>query len=288
VAHAANVSHDSITHVTDANAAAPTPHPTELLDLALALATEAAAMLVDGLGRVRASVETKSTVTDMVTEMDRASEQLIVAGILAARPGDGITGEEGTERPGSSGVRWIIDPVDGTTNYLYGLPGFAVSIAAELAGRGVVAGAVVDPLHGDTYTATAGGGSFRNGVGLSGSTETRLGHALVATGFSYDARRRARQAAVLHEVLPRVRDIRRFGAAAVDLCAVGAGRVDAFYEKGLAPWDYAAGALVAQEAGMVVGDLDGRPTSTTFTLAAPAALFEPLADLLRGAGANDA
>jgi myo-inositol-1(or 4)-monophosphatase len=287
VAHAANVSHDSITQVTDVMND-PEPDPADLLDLAVALATEAAALLVDGLGRVRTSVETKTSATDMVTEMDRASEQLIVAGILAARPDDAITGEEGTERPGTSGVRWIIDPVDGTTNYLYGLPGFAVSIAAEVDGEGVVAGAVADPLHGDTYTATRGGGSFRNGARLAGPTETRLGHALVATGFSYDPARRERQAAVLREVLPRVRDIRRFGAAAVDLCAVGAGRVDAFYEKGLAPWDYAAGALVAEEAGMIVRDLDGHPTSPTFTLAAPPALFESLADLLRGAGANDA
>jgi myo-inositol-1(or 4)-monophosphatase len=264
------------------------PSAADLLTIAVARAAEAAAVLVDGLGRVRTTVETKSTATDMVTEMDRASERLIVDGILAARPDDGITGEEGSERPGRSGVRWIIDPVDGTTNYLYGLPGFAVSIAAEVDGLGVVAGAVVDPLHGDTYTASKGGGAFRNGNRLAGSSETRLAHALVATGFSYEAARRERQAGVLRHVLPQVRDIRRMGAAAVDLCSVAAGRVDAFYERGLAPWDYAAGALVAQEAGMTVGDLDGHPTSSAFTLAAPPALFEPLAHLLRKAGASDA
>jgi myo-inositol-1(or 4)-monophosphatase len=264
------------------------PTPAELLELAVALAAEAAALLVDGLGRVRTTVETKSTGTDMVTEMDRASERLIVDGVLEARPDDGIVGEEGTDRPGTSGVRWIVDPVDGTTNYLYGHPGFAVSIAAEIDGRGVVAGVVADPLHGDTYTATRGGGSYRNEIRLSGSAETRPGHALVATGFSYEPERRERQAAVLHHLLPRIRDIRRMGAAAVDLCSVAAGRVDAFYEKGLQPWDYAAGALVAQEAGMTVGDLAGNPTSTAFTLAAPPALFDAIAALLRAAGAADA
>jgi len=260
----------------------------ELLDLATSLAVQAAELLVDGLSRVRTSVDTKSTGTDMVTEMDRASEALIVAGILAVRPDDGIVGEEGTDRPGTSGIRWVVDPVDGTTNYLYGLPGFAVSIAAEIEGGGVVAGVVADPLHRDVFTATRGGGSYRNGAAMTGPTETRLGHALVATGFSYEPARRERQAEVLHHVLPRVRDIRRMGAAAVDLCSVAAGRVDAFYEKGLQPWDYAAGALIAQEAGVVVADLDGNATSPAFTLAAPTALFEVLAGLLIASGAGDA
>jgi len=151
-----------------------------------------------------------------------------------------------------------------------------------------VAGVVTDPLHRDIYTATRGGGAFRNGRAIRCSTESRLGHALVATGFSYEPERRAAQAGTLVRLLPTVRDIRRMGAAAIDLCSVAAGRVDAFYEKGLKPWDFAAGALIAQEAGALVGDLDGNPTSTAFTLAAPPALFDSLRHLLVDAGAAEA
>lgn len=259
----------------------------ELLLVGRRAAEAAAATLLDGLRRARSSVETKSTSTDMVTEMDRAAEQLIVESILADRPDDGIVGEEGTARGGTSGVQWIVDPIDGTTNYLYGLPGFAVSIAAARAGE-VVAGVVVDPMHGDTFTATRGGGAFRNDEPIAVSTETRLTHALVATGFSYEPDRRSRQAAVLGEILPAVRDIRRLGAASVDLCAVACGRVDAYYEKGLAPWDHAAGGLIASEAGGRVGDLDEGPAGGHFVLAANPHLFDGLAATLRAAGAADA
>ncbi len=264
---------------------------TDALDALAALAgevaTRAAAVLVDGLRRERTAVATKSSSTDMVTEMDRAAEQLIAQGILAARPDDGLVGEEGTSRDGTSGVRWIIDPLDGTTNYLYGHAGFAVSVAAAR-GDEVLAGVVVDPLHGDTFAAARGRGATRNGAPVHCSAADDLATALVATGFSYDPARRGRQARVLAEVLPRIRDIRRMGAAAVDLCSVACGRVDAFWEKGLQPWDHAAGALIAAEAGARVGDLDGGPPSTAFTLAAPAALFDELAALLRAAGAADA
>lgn len=272
----------------------PTPSPVDaasLRDLAVAVAGRAAELLVDGLERERSAVETKSTGTDMVTEMDRAAEQLIVDTLLALRPDDGIVGEEGTDRQGRSGVRWVVDPLDGTTNYLYRHAGFAVSVAAEVDGPDgsvVVAGCVHDPLHGDVFAAARGHGATRNGRAIAASAETDLGRALVATGFSYEPDRRARQADVLTRLLPRVRDIRRMGAAAVDLCSVACGRVDAFYEKGLQPWDYAAGALVAMEAGALVGDLAGNPTSPAFTLAAPPALFGPLRDLLDRAGAADA
>lgn len=265
--------------------------PRALRDLAMAVAARAAALLTDGLQVERAVVETKSSGTDMVTEMDRAAERLIVDALLAARPDDGIVGEEGTDRAGSSGVRWIVDPLDGTTNYLYRQAGFAVSIAAEVDGPDgstVVAGCVHDPLHGDVFAAALGHGATRNGTPVRASTVTDLDRALVATGFSYDPARRGRQAAVLTTLLPRVRDIRRLGAASVDLCSVACGRVDAYYEKGLAPWDHAAGSLVAAEAGARVGDLDGGAPSGAFTLAAPVALFEPLRDLLAGAGAGDA
>lgn len=268
----------------------PTDHQlhAELLDLAVTVATRAGRLLLDGLRRARSFVATKSSGTDMVTEMDQAAERLIVESITAARPCDGIVGEEGTNRPGTSGVRWIVDPLDGTTNYLYGHAGFAVSIAAEIEGEGVVTGVVIDPMHGDTFTALRGGGANRNGIAIRCSEVSDLTQALVATGFSYDPSRRRRQAEVLTEVLPRVRDIRRMGAAAVDLCSVACGRVDAFYEKGLQPWDFAAGALIAQEAGAVVSGLAGEPASPAFTLAAPPDLFEPLRQLLCDAGASDA
>ena len=257
----------------------------ELLDLATSIADDAAALLVEGLAHSRALVETKTTGTDMVTEMDRASEALILGRILDARPDDAVLGEEGTDRSGSSGVRWIIDPIDGTTNYLYGHAGFAVSIAAEVHGI-VAAGVVHDPLHGDVFTATLGGGARRNGIAISCSAETRLSHALVGTGFGYDADRRARQATVLTRVLPNIRDIRRMGAASVDLCSVACGRVDAYFEKGLQPWDHAAGALVATEAGAIVRDLDGGPPTDDFCIAAPPALFTALRDLLDDSGAR--
>jgi myo-inositol-1(or 4)-monophosphatase len=232
------------------------------------------------------TVETKSTSTDMVTEMDTAAERLIVDRLLTARPDDGIIGEEGSDRRGTSGVEWVIDPIDGTTNYLYRFPGFAVSIAARTA-TGTQVGVVHDPLHREVFTARRGFGAHRNGEPIAVSTETVLGHALVATGFGYDPVRRAHQAGVLREVIPRIRDVRRMGAASVDLCSVACGRVDAYYEKGLAPWDHAAGALIAAEAGAMVGDLDGGPLEGDFCLAAPPALFDPLREILAGLGAGD-
>jgi fructose-1,6-bisphosphatase/inositol monophosphatase family enzyme len=259
----------------------------ELVAVATDLASTAAALLLDGLTRQRVEVSTKSSPTDMVTEMDRASEALIVAGIRAARPDDGIVGEEGADLDGTSGVRWLVDPVDGTTNYLYGFPGFAVSIAAERHGE-VVVGVVHDPMHGDVFKAAKGRGATRNGTPISASTKDDLATALVGTGFSYERDRRRRQANVLSQVLPHIRDIRRMGAAAVDLCSVACGRLDAFYERGLGPWDLAAGALIAGEAGAAVGDLTGGPPSGDFVLAAARGLFEPLRALLDTAGAGTA
>lgn len=258
-----------------------------LVDLATDVGEAAAALLSDGLGRARTMVATKSSGTDMVTEVDRASEALIVERLLAARPDDGLLGEEGSERAGSSGVTWVIDPLDGTTNYLYGYPGFSVSIAAVADGR-TVAGVVVDPIHHETFTATAGGGAWCNGERLTGPRPATLGETLLGTGFSYDPDRRARQGAVLARVLPRVRDLRRGGAAAVDQCWVGRGRLDAFFERGLAPWDLAAGALVAAEAGARVGDLDGGTAGGHGVLVAHPDRFDELAAVLREAGAAEA
>ena len=247
----------------------------ELLAVAVDLAEEAGALLLDGQERVRALVATKSTATDMVTEMDHASEALIVAGLERRRPDDAVLGEEGHDRPGTSGVRWVVDPLDGTTNYLYGFPSYAVSIAAEVDGRSVV-GVVRDPVHDETFTAVLGRGAHCNGEPLMVTGATDLATALVGTGFGYDSTRRALQSEVLRRVLPNVRDIRRAGAAAVDACWVAAGRLDCFYELGLAPWDWAAGSLVAAEAGARTAIvLEG------VHVAAPPHLFDGLVDLLR-------
>lgn len=258
-----------------------------LEDLAIEAGRRAAALLLDGLDRARTAVDTKSSGTDMVTEMDRASERLVVETLLAARPDDGILGEEGTDRAGTSGLRWIVDPLDGTTNYLYRHPGFSVSIAAELQGR-VVAGAVVDPMHGQVFSAARGTGARRNGASIRCSDQTDLSRSLVATGFAYDPTRRGRQAGVLTEVLPRIRDVRRMGAAAMDLCSVACGVVDGYYERGLGPWDHAAGGLIAAEAGAVVSDLHGGPASGEFVLAAAPGIAGTLRDLLVRAGAGAA
>jgi len=258
-----------------------------LCDLAAQAARDAGSLLLAGLDQVRTDVQTKSTGTDMVSEMDRAAEALIVDRLLGARPADGMVGEEGTALAGTSGVRWIVDPLDGTTNYLYGLAGFGVSIAAEHEGT-VVAGVVLDVVRNELFAAVRGAGATRDGLPIRASQATVLGTALVATGFSYEAARRARQAAVLVEVLPRVRDIRRFGAAAVDLCAVACGRVDGYYERGLAPWDLAAGGLIAAEAGAVVTDFDGGPARAGAVVAAAPGIAADLRDLVVAAGAATA
>ena len=265
----------------------PANDPSELRDLASAVARATGGLLRDGLDRVRVTVDTKSSRTDMVTEMDRAAEAFIVEGLLGPRPDDGMLGEEGTDRAGTSGVRWIVDPLDGTTNYLYALPGFAVSIGAELDGA-IVAGAVYDVVRDELFAATLGGGATRDGRPIRASSVTELALSLVATGFSYDAERRRRQAAVLVEVVPHIRDVRRFGAAAVDLCSVACARVDAYYERGLAPWDLAAGGLIAAEAGAVVTGLRGGPPADGGVLAAAPGIAEALLALVHGAGAADA
>ncbi|HEU5159309.1 MAG TPA: inositol monophosphatase family protein [Streptosporangiaceae bacterium] len=260
--------------------------PAGLLDLAVGTAREAGRMLIDKRPAAGPDVvETKSSPTDVVTQMDQAAERLIVDRIRAARPGDAFLGEEGGSSTGSSGVRWIIDPIDGTVNYLYDLPDWAVSIAAEVAGE-VVAGVVEVPHRGETFTAVRGEGALLHTT--TGTRELRcptgvsLDQALVATGFGYFAARRAHQAEVLRGVLPRVRDIRRGGSCCVDLCSLAAGRVDAFYERGNQEWDIAAGGLIVREAGGRVEGLAGAPAGPELTIAAAPDLFPALHDLLAG------
>lgn len=270
-----------------------------LLALAEEVAEEAAELVVRRRASGPMGVTTKSSPTDMVTDVDRATEDLIRSRLLSARPNDTILGEEfglGEQSPhrqatagalGPSGVQWVVDPIDGTTNFLYGHPGFAVSIAARIDGV-TVAGVVRAPLPDERFSATLGGGAERNGEPLRVTTVQDPAQALVATGFSYDPERRQRQGEVLARVIGGLRDVRRMGAASVDLCSVACGRIDAYWERGLQPWDYAAGALIATEAGARVASLDGGPVDAGCLLAANPALWDRLVGLLADAGAADA
>src|SRR5436305_5685130 len=262
-----------------------------LLRIAVATAAEAGQLLASWQGDERPEVvQTKSSPTDIVTEMDRKSEELITSRIRAHRPGDTVLGEEGGQTAGGpvgdgadagqpARVRWIVDPLDGTVNYLYGLRDWAVSIAAEVDGT-VVAGVVEVPRHGETFTAVAGQGAWLHRgearLALRCSSGVPLGQALVGTGFGYDAGRRRVQGEVIAALLPHIRDIRRGGSAAVDLCSVAAGRLDAFYERGLNYWDFAAGRLIAREAGGRGGGPAGRTASTAMAVAAGPGLYQQL------------
>ncbi len=263
----------------------PDPPVWDHLELVAAEAAEVAASLLRNDPGEDLLISAKSSRTDLVTDMDTACESAIVEFLAHRRPDDGVIGEEGSGRDGISGVRWIIDPIDGTVNFVYGHVGYGVSVAAELDGE-VVAGAVIDPVLNETFTAWRGGGARLNGRPITVRHDGDPTMALVATGFSYDHRRRPRQAEVLGELLPHIGDIRRVGGAAVDLCSVACGRVDAFFEVGLNLWDYAAGALIAQEAGAVVRDLLGGPPSSNFVFAAAPAVADPLVKLLQDAEAD--
>ncbi len=267
----------------------PSPGRDELAKLARSVAREAADLLLARHDQA-AVVQVKSSPTDIVTQLDRAAEQLIRDRLLAARPADAILGEEGGET-GHGSVRWIVDPLDGTVNYLYGLPDWAVSIAAEVDGA-VVAAAVCVPLRRAMFTATLGGGAWLESewnagpLRLACNSGIPLASALVATGFGYAASQRAVQGQVAAAVLPQVRDIRRTGSAANDLCSVAAGYVDAYYEQGVHEWDIAAGGLIAREAGAVMGGLGGRTAGEAMTVAAAPELFRALHDMLAGLDAD--
>lgn len=235
-------------------------------------------------------VDTKSTPTDAVSAMDRGAERLIVEAILGVHPRDGFLGEEGGERPGSTGRRWVVDPLDGTVNYLYRLPLWGVSIALEDE-RGTLLGVVALPDQGIAYLALRGAGSWSVQAGavrrLAGSSCSDLAVALVATGFGYSAQRRTRQAEALTAIIARVRDIRRTGCAVVDFCWLAEGRTDAFYEYGLNLWDHAAGALIAREAGIVIAPTGPGGTLGPFFVAAAPAIADELMAALLEAGADD-
>lgn len=261
------------------------PDPAELLGLARAVATEAADLVARRRRRGVEVTATKSSPIDVVTEADRASEELIRQRLLAVRPDDGFVGEEGDSRETDSGVTWVVDPIDGTVNFLYGVPQYAVSIAARVGDHpdDTVAGVVVDVAKGECFTATRGGGAHLDGHPVRVRDVVPMEQRLVATGFHYTRPVRMRQAAAASRLLAEVRDIRRLGSAALDLCWVAAGRVDAYVEEGLNDWDLAAGALIATEAG---GRVEVRPGvgGKPCVLAAPAPGFDEFATLVEEVG----
>lgn len=259
-----------------------TTDPQELLELAREVALEAAQLVA---GRRRAPVEvaaTKSSEVDIVTEVDRAAERLIYSRITRVRPDDGFLGEEGASAESTTGVSWVVDPIDGTVNFLYGIPQYAVSIAASR-GEEVVAGVVVNVASGEVFAARRGGGATLDGRPLRVRDVVPLEQSLIATGFNYVAEVRALQAAAVGRMLNTVRDIRRLGSAALDLCALAAGRIDGFVEEGLNPWDRAAGGLIATEAGARVETWPGAG-GTDCVVAGPAAGFDDFSDLVEKCG----
>jgi myo-inositol-1(or 4)-monophosphatase len=258
----------------------------DLLALAEAVAREAGLLVVEGRRGAVDVADTKSSPTDVVTAVDLASEQLIRSRVLDARPYDGFVGEEGDDLASSSGVTWVADPIDGTVNFLYDIPQYAVSLAARV-GDVVEVGVVHNPVSGETFTAVRGQGAARDGRPVSVSGCKEAASALVATGFGYRAEHRRLQAVETGRLLPQVRDIRRLGAASLDLCAVACGRVDGYVERGLKPWDLAAGGLVASEAGARVEGLNGSQPGELIVVAAPEALFEEFHTLLLECGYDD-
>jgi myo-inositol-1(or 4)-monophosphatase len=256
-----------------------------LVVLAVRAARAGARVHRDGLGRVQ-EITAKSSPTDVVTEVDREAERVIVDTIAGERPDDAILGEEATARAGRTGVRWIVDPLDGTTNYLYRYPAFAVSIGIEI--DGTLAGGVVhDSARDRVYTGIVGAGAACNGTPIRVRDHADLATALIATGFQPVPARRAWQAEVLTRMLPRVRDVRRGGAAAVDLACVASGQLDAFYEAGLAEWDTAAGAAIVRAAGGVVQVLARPRPPAPLVVASGPRLADALSDALRTSGALD-
>ncbi|MBO3103581.1 inositol monophosphatase family protein [Cellulomonas fengjieae] len=268
----------------------------ELVETARTLAQEAGELVREGRRRHVGVAATKSSAQDVVTAMDLASEALLRRRLAELRPDDAILGEEEAFRPGTSGITWVVDPIDGTVNYLYGISAYAVSVAAVVgpdptsapdpATWTAVAGCVFAPEDGRTFTAGLGLGASLDGVRLHANEPRPLIDSLVGTGFGYVATRRRVQGRIVAELLPRVRDIRRVGSAALDLCAVAAGTLDLYYERGLQPWDLAAGALIAQEAGAQVTGLRGGPAQESMTVAGPAGRIEELRSLLESLDAD--
>jgi len=252
-----------------------------LMNVAAGVARRAGDTVLLGRRHGPFAVETKSTPTDMVTLWDGRSESLIVRELSERRPHDGVLAEEGSTRDSDSGIVWVVDPIDGTTNFLYNLAGFAVSIAATVDGRSI-AGAVYLPATRELFVAARGAGAWLGGRRLRCSPTTEASQALIGTGFSYLAEERARQGRRVASLIEHVRDVRRLGAAAPDLCFVADGRLDAYFEENLRPWDVAAGSLVAEEAGAIVTDFTGGPASDGQVLASTPGIHGAMSELLTG------
>jgi myo-inositol-1(or 4)-monophosphatase len=261
--------------------------PTELLEIARSIAVEAGALIARRRAEGVTVAASKSSKEDVVTFADREAEDFIRARLAELRPGDGFFGEESAATSGTTGITWVVDPIDGTVNYLYGIPAYAVSIAAvqgeanpaEWTG---LAGCVVNPVLGEVFSASRGGGAFLGDRRLAVNTGVTIDQTLFGTGFAYVAELREKQGRFVTGMLARVRDIRRAGSAALDLCSLAAGRLDAYAERGLNPWDHAAGALIAREAGARVGGFDGAAESATMIMAADPALWAELEPLVYG------
>ncbi len=255
----------------------------ELRSLAAELATAAGTLAHDGRRRLGigqpVAHDTKSTPTDPVTEFDRAAESLIVAALRTRRPDDSIVGEEGAQHAGSSGLEWHVDPIDGTANFVYDLPAWCTSVAVVDA-HGPLAGAVFAPVTGELFSAARGAGATLNGAPTRCSAASNLATALIGTGFNYSPAVREQQARRLVSLLPRVRDLRRYGSAALDLCLVASGRLDAYFEEHLNSWDLAAGVLIASEAGAVTSNFHGGPAGPDATVASAPELHVELLAIL--------
>ncbi|MFC6706441.1 inositol monophosphatase family protein [Flexivirga alba] len=262
----------------------------DLETIACTVAREAGDLIVDERPEHLGVAATKTTATDVVTIMDRRSEELLRTRLEAARPGDGLLGEEGASRRSETGITWVVDPIDGTVNYLYQLPAYAVSVAACVGDVNTpgawrpVAGAVLNPITDELFHAGLGTGSFLDYAGRSSAIQVTvqgdLAMSLVATGFGYDVDKRKQQAALAAELIPQVRDIRRAGSAALDLCSVAAGRLDGYFESGLHPWDLAAGWLIVTEAGGLVQGRSGGAPATDLVVAGSAEQVAKLAPLV--------
>lgn len=230
--------------------------PQRLLEVAVALCQEAGALLLERFeGDRTRGIASKSTPTDLVSEADLASERAIAARLSQLRPQDGLLGEEGEDQAGASGMRWVVDPLDGTVNFLFGIPQWCVSVAVQDHSGASIAGAVFDPCRQEIWTAHAGGAPKLNGMPIEGSSAKDLATAMIATGLAYDADVRAAQGEVLARLIPKVRDIRRFGSAALDLAWTAAGRCDAYFERSMKLWDVAAGVLICERAGLTITEL---------------------------------
>ena len=253
-----------------------------LITLAADLARRAGHHARNGRAQGMQVVGTKLTDTDMVTKFDREAEAMIVEGLRAARPDDSIVGEEGGAHQGTSGVEWLVDPIDGTTSFMYGLPTWCVSIGARDADGGLV-GAVYLPDLDEMFLAERSLGATLNGHAIRCSSITDISKALVATGFSYTPAQRTVQSRRVTEFIHQIRDVRRMGAAAVDICFVACGRLDAYFEENLHAWDIAAAEVIAREAGALVGDYAGRPLRPAETLIAAPGVFDALSALLTAA-----